>query len=85
MHAVTACNYNYCPSPYRPGLIGAHSTTGHANLQDWMCWLVRGIARLGSCPVGPGCDDKVFYCVPVDQVARAIVFFSLTHQSREYN
>jgi thioester reductase-like protein len=69
----------------RPGLIGAHSSTGHANLQDWLCWLVRGLARLGSCPVGPGCDDRVFYCVPVDQVAKAIVFFSLTYQGETYN
>ena len=64
----------------RPGLIGAHSSTGHANLQDWVCWLVRSIVKLGHFPVGPGCDDKMIYCVPVEQVARAISFFSLEYE-----
>ncbi|KAL5489135.1 hypothetical protein EMCRGX_G018193 [Ephydatia muelleri] len=60
----------------RPGLIGPHSVSGHANPQDWVCWLVRGLARLERYPVGPGCDEVIHF-IPVDYVAKAIVYFSM--------
>lgn len=61
---------------FRPGLIGPHRDTGHANLQDWVCWLVRGCVRVGLVPTGQGCDNKEIHWVPVDQVAKAIILIS---------
>ena len=49
-------------------------------MRDWVCWLVRGLAKLGAYPVGAGCDEKEIYWVPVDQVAKAVVLLSLDHE-----
>lgn len=61
----------------RPGLIGAHSQTGHLNSQDWFYWLIAGVARLGSYPTGPGCSERAVLMVPVDITAKAVVFLTL--------
>lgn len=63
-------------------MIGPHTVTGHANMRDWVCWLVRGLAELGIYPIGVGCDEKEIYWVPVDQVAKAVVLLSLEHEGR---
>ena len=57
----------------RPGLIGPHSKTGHANTQDWFFLLVVGLYKLGCYPIGPGCDNKNMHMVPVDTVAKSVV------------
>lgn len=65
----------------RPGLIGPHSISGHANPQDWVCWLVRGLARLKQYPEGPGCNEVIHF-IPVDYVAKAVVYFSMEAHRR---
>eukprot|EP00731_Ephydatia_muelleri_P014145 Em0007g1455a len=70
------------PSPQdRPGLIGPHSSTGDANHQDWVCWLVRGLAKLKKYPEGPGCNEVIHF-IPVDYVAKAVVYFSIDEQGQ---
>lgn len=65
---------------FRPGLIGPHMKTGHANLQDWVYWLVQGLVKLDMVPTGPGCVGKQIYWVPVDQVAKAVALKSSDHR-----
>ena len=67
----------------RPGLIGPHKQTGHANLQDWVYWLVKGLLRLGLAPVGMGCQQKHLHWVPVDQVAKAVALTSLERRGEK--
>ena len=78
--SITGCTTVKLLPLHRPGLIGPHTITGHANVQDWVCWLVRGLAKMGTYPVGSGCDGKEIRWTPVDQVARAVVHLSLQHQ-----
>ena len=66
----------FCLLHLRPGLVGPHSVTGHANPQDWVCWLVRGLNRLKRYPEGPGCNEVIQF-IPVDYVAQAVVHFSI--------
>ncbi len=55
--------------------------TGHANLHDWVCWLMRGLVKLGMAPTGLGCgEDKQIHWIPVDQVAKAVVLLSCDHR-----
>lgn len=68
----------------RPGLIGPHLETGHANLQDWVYWLVKGLVKLGLVPTGHGCEGKQIYWVPVDQAAKAIALISSDHRGSYY-
>ena len=63
-------------------MIGPHSISGHANNKDWVCWLVRGMARLGVYPIGDGCDGKSITWVPVNQVSRAVVYLSMNKHSK---
>lgn len=63
------------------GLIGLHSSTGDANHQDWVCWLVRGLAKLKKYPEGPGCNEVIHF-IPVDYVAKAVVYFSIDEQGQ---
>ena len=64
-------------------MIGPHGTTGHANLQDWVYWLVKGLVKLGMVPTGQGCEGKVIHWVPVEQVARAVALISLDHRGMD--
>ena len=74
--ARTIWSCDLLPYIFRPGLIGPHSVTGHANFQDWVCWLVRGLVRLAMMPTGQDCEEKIIHWVPVDQVAKAIILIS---------
>ena len=69
----------------RPGLIGAHSETGHPNLNDWLFLLVNGINSLGSYPTGGQWDNGHIDIIPVDTVASAIVKVSLEEKLGQYH
>ena len=60
-----------------PGLIGAHSVTGHLNRYDWFCRLVCGLYHLKAYPVGPSWDGGATHVVTVDTVAKSVVALSL--------
>lgn len=64
----------------RPGLIGAHSITGHSNNNDWFYQLVCGLAHLKCYPIGPSWDSGAVPIVAVDIVAKAIVHLSLNQR-----
>lgn len=64
----------------RPGLIGPHMNTGHANLRDWVYLLVKGLVKLGMVPTGQGCEGKQIHWVPVNQAAKAIALISTDHK-----
>ena len=68
----------------RPGLIGAHSKTGHPNLNDWLFLLVNGMNSLGSYPTSGQWDYGHTDIIPVDTVASAIVKVSLEEKLGKY-
>ena len=82
-NALTCSLYTLHLAQSRPGLIGPHSVSGHGNTQDWVCWLVRGVAGLSRYPVGSGCDEKRINWMPVDQVARAVIHLSIGSHSKQ--
>ena len=65
----------------RPGLVGAHSKTGHANLRDWFYTLVYSVNHLRHYPTGMTWDDGYTDIIPVDRVAQGIVELSLMNNN----
>ncbi|XP_019858162.1 PREDICTED: carboxylic acid reductase-like isoform X1 [Amphimedon queenslandica] len=63
----------------RPGLIGAHSVTGHLNRTDWFYLLVCGLYHLKAYPSEWGTGKTLV--IPVDTVAQAVVALSLNRIS----
>ena len=66
-------------SVHRPGMITAHSGTGHSNEQDFVNRLIAACAQLGVC-LGPGLPPGARVdMTPVDYVASAIVTLAAAH------
>ena len=63
----------------RPGLVGAHSKTGHSNQHDWFYQIVCGLSHLGCYPTGVAWDKGMTDVVAVDTVSQAIVYLSLNY------
>lgn len=57
---------------YRPGAITGHSETGAWNTDDAVCRIIRGVVQLGKMPN----LSTMLEMVPVDYVAKAIVYLS---------
>ena len=62
----------------RPGLIGAHSKTGHSNKKDWFYHLICGFVDAGCYPVGPLWDNDATSVINVDTVAKSIVYLAFS-------
>lgn len=80
---IEAVNHKLITSAsiYRPGLVGAHSKTGHANLRDWFYALVYSVNHLRHYPTGMIWDDGYTDITPVDIVAQGIVELSLMNNN----
>jgi amino acid adenylation domain-containing protein/thioester reductase-like protein len=59
-------------SIYRPGLILSHEETGATQTNDYLLVAFRGFVPMGLLPSYP----RIFDAVPVDYVAKAIVYIS---------
>ncbi|MNX06876.1 Phthiocerol/phenolphthiocerol synthesis polyketide synthase type I PpsA [compost metagenome] len=70
---VTSANARGIPTTiYRPGFISGASKTGHANLSDMVCRLLKACIELEAAPD----VEMAIDWVPVDVVSRAIVALS---------
>lgn len=63
-------------SLYRPGMVTGHSQSGHSNLTDLMCRLIRGCVQLGCAFSEPLLLDLT----AVDYVSSALCVLSLEEQ-----
>lgn len=69
-------------SVHRPGMITAHTLTGHSNANDYVNRILTACVQLKVCIAGPLPDHARLDMTPVDYVSGAIVALATAHGAR---